>query len=347
MTVAIITDQHLDGRKGSLNFWNFFMKFYDNVFFPTLEKKKIKTLIDLGDTFDQRKGIDYNVWNRIRTHYFQRLESMGIEVHMIVGNHTAYYKNTNEINTPGLLLREFPNIAVYARPQEIIIEDTKILMIPWINSQNKEETLNKIESTDASLCMGHLELGGFEMVPGMMATGMSPGLFSKFNKVLSGHYHHKSSKGNVTYIGNPYEMFWNDYNDPRGFYLFDTPKAKLIWIKNPYKIFKKLYYNDLEKDMVVDYDEYKDTYVKVIVEEKRDYEQFDAMIDRLYEIGVYDVKVVETLIDADGDSSDASLEIKDTLTLLNEYIDEVEMTVNKDNLKKVMRSLYIESCEMV
>ena len=50
---------------------------------------------------------------------------------------------------------------------------------------------------------------------------------------------------------------------------------------------------------------------------------------------------------ADGDSSDASLEIKDTLTLLNEYIDEVEMTVNKDNLKKVMRSLYIESCEMV
>ena len=347
MTVAIITDQHLDGRKGSINFWNYFKKFYDNVFFPTLEKKKIRTLIDLGDTFDQRKGIDYNVWNRIRTYYFQRLECMGIEVHMIVGNHTAYYKNTNEINTPGLLLREFSNIAVYARPQEIIIEDTKILMIPWINSQNREETLNKIESTDAPLCMGHLELGGFEMVPGMMGTGMSPTLFSKFKKVLSGHYHHKSSKGNVTYIGNPYEMFWNDYNDPRGFYLFDTPKAKLTWIKNPYKIFKKLYYNDLEKDMVVDYDEFKDTYVKVIVEEKRDYEQFDMMIDRLYEIGVYDIKVVETLLDVDGDTNESSLEIKDTLTLLNEYIDEVEMTVNKDNLKKVMRSLYIESCEMV
>mgnify|MGYP001387766109 FL=1 len=38
MTVALITDQHLDGRKGSMTFWNYFLKFYDDVFFPTLEK---------------------------------------------------------------------------------------------------------------------------------------------------------------------------------------------------------------------------------------------------------------------------------------------------------------------
>ena len=61
MTVALITDQHLDGRKGSLVFWNYFLKFYDDVFFPTLEKKGITEIIDLGDTFDNRKGIDFNV----------------------------------------------------------------------------------------------------------------------------------------------------------------------------------------------------------------------------------------------------------------------------------------------
>ena len=68
MTVALITDQHLDGRKGNIIFWEYFSKFYDEVFFPTLEKEGIKTIIDLGDTFDNRKGIDFNVWSRIRRH---------------------------------------------------------------------------------------------------------------------------------------------------------------------------------------------------------------------------------------------------------------------------------------
>ena len=87
MTIALITDQHLDGRKGSLAFWNYFLKFYDDVFFPTLEKAGIKEIIDLGDTFDNRKTIDFNVWDRIRTHYFDRLADMGVTVHTILGNH--------------------------------------------------------------------------------------------------------------------------------------------------------------------------------------------------------------------------------------------------------------------
>jgi len=345
-TVAIITDQHLDGRKGNINFWNYFKKFYDDVFFPTLEKKKIKTVLDLGDTFDQRKSIDFNVWNRIRTHYFKRLEDMGVEVHMIVGNHTAYYKNTNYVNSPNLLLGEFPNIKIYSEPTEITVHGRKICLLPWINSENKQKSLDLIKSTDAEIAMGHLELDGFEMTPGLVGHGMSPIVFANFKKVFTGHYHHKSKKGNITYLGNPYEMYWNDYNDPRGFHLFTPDTMKTTLVKNPYRMFKKLYYNDVDKDMEVDYNEYKDTYIKVIVEEKRDYEKFEMMIDHLYKAGAHDVKIVETLIDNIIDE-DSSLEIKDTLTLLNEYIDEVEMTVDKDDLKKVMRSLYIESAEMV
>ena len=107
MTVALITDQHLDGRKNSKVFWEYFMKFYNNVFFPNLKKHNIKTIIDLGDTFDNRKGIDFCAWHRIKTEYYQVLADMGIHIHMIVGNHTAYYKNTNKVNTPSLLFRFF------------------------------------------------------------------------------------------------------------------------------------------------------------------------------------------------------------------------------------------------
>ena len=344
MKIAIITDQHFGARKNSKLFHDYFLKFYNDVFFPTIEAEGITTIVDMGDTFDSRKGIDFSALSWAKNNYYDKLKDYTI--HTIVGNHTAYYKNTNYVNSPNLLLGEFPNIKIYSEPTEITVQGRKICLLPWINSENKQKTLDLIESTDAEIAMGHLELDGFEMTPGLMGRGMSPSVFSNFKKVFTGHYHHKSKRGNITYLGNPYEMYWNDYNDPRGFHIFTPDTMKTTWVKNPYRMFKKLYYNDVDKDMEVDYNDYKDTYIKVIVEEKRDYEKFEMMIDHLYKAGAHDVKIVETLIDNIIDE-DSSLEIKDTLTLLNEYIDEVEMTVDKDDLKKVMRSLYIESAEMV
>lgn len=347
MKVALITDQHLDGRKGSLAFWNYFQKFYDEVFFPTLEKYNIKTVIDLGDTFDNRKGIDFNVWNRVRKNYFQRLEDMGIFVHMILGNHCVYYKNTNEINSPDLLLKDFGNIEIYSQPETVIIGGAKILMLPWINSQNYDDTMTWINDTSAEVVMGHLELTGFEVTPGMkMEHGMDPSIFKKFKQVFSGHYHHKSSKGNVQYLGNPYQMFWNDYKDPRGFHIFDTETRDLEFIRNPFEIFEKIYYNDKNSQFKINPSDYTNKFVKVIVEEKTDYYSFEEMVESLYDANVHDLKVVETFVD-DSEDSDINVEVKDTVTLLNEYIDEVEVSVNKKDLKKLIKTLYIESCEVI
>ena len=65
----------------------------------------------------------------------------------------------------------------------------------------------------------------------------------------------------------------------------------------------------------------------------------------MYRAGVHDVKIIETLVDSNIDD-DADIDVKDTLTLLNEYIDEVEVSVDKSDLKKLMQTLYIESCEV-
>ena len=348
MTVALITDQHLDGRKGSLAFWNYFEKFYEEIFFPTLERKGIKTIIDLGDTFDNRKSIDFNVWSRIRRSYFDRLARMDITVHMILGNHCVYYKNTNEINSPELLLKDYENIQVYDGVCTTYVEDTPICFVPWINKENQEETLSHLESTNAEIVMGHLELDGFEVTPGLkMEHGMDPKIYKRFKQVFSGHFHHKSKKGNITYLGNPYQMFWNDYKDERGFHLYDPPTNKLTRVKNPYEIFEKIFYND----KIDDYDklnvhEYADKYIKIIVEEKTDYHMFEDLVDRLYDVGVHDIKIVETLTTEDDGDEEVNLEVKDTMTLLNEYVDETEMSVDKTELKQLMRSLYIESCEV-
>ena len=346
MKIALITDQHLDGRKGSLPFWNYFQKFYDDIFFPTLEKEGVSTIVDLGDTFDNRKSMDFNTFNRVNENYFKRLKDY--KVHMILGNHCTYYKNTNRINSPELLLEQYKNINIYASPEEITLGSKKFLMMPWINKENKEECLELIANSKADIMCGHLECDGFEVTPGMKFDGgFKVSDFKNFKRVWSGHFHHKSKHGNVQYLGNPYQMFWNDYKDTRGFHIYDTESDKLKFIKNPYEIFEKIFYDDTSVDYnKQDVSDYKDKFIKLIVEEKRDYQMFETLVDRLYNVGVHDVKIVETLVDAE-DIDDVELNVKDTLTLLSEYIDEIELAVDKTELKKLMQSLYIESCETV
>ena len=220
-------------------------------------------------------------------------------------------------------------------------------MLPWINKENQDEVFGLLERSDADICCGHLELSGFEMTPGfVMDHGMDRNLFRRFKRVWSGHFHHKSKHGNIQYLGNPYQIYWNDYKDPRGFHIYDTETDKLKWYKNPYEIFHKIYYNDNETDYdTVDVTPYKDSFIKVVVQEKRKYSQFDSFIERLYREGVHDVKILETLVESEIDE-DADIDVKDTLTLLNEYIDEVEVSVDKTDLKKLMQTLYIESCEV-
>ena len=345
MKIAIITDQHLDGRKGNLAFWNYFQKFYDEIFFPTLEKEGVKVVFDLGDTFDNRKSMDFNTFHRVRENYFERLRDY--EVHMLLGNHCTYYKNTNRINSPELLLEQYNNIRIYSEPKEILMGKKVFLMLPWINKENQEDVFSRLETSEADICCGHLELTGFEVTPGMkMDHGMDPQLFHRFKRVWSGHYHHKSKKGNVQYLGNPYQMYWNDYKDRRGFHIYDTESDKLKFVANPYEIFDKIFYDDTSVDYnKQDVSDYKDKFIKIVVNEKRDYQMFETLVDRLYNVGVHDVKIVETLVEED--TADIEVSTKDTLTLLNEYIDEVEMSVDKSDLKGLMRTLYIESCNVV
>jgi hypothetical protein len=344
MKLALITDCHLDGRKGSLAFWEYFQKFYDEVFFPALEEHGVTTVIDLGDTFDNRKSMDFNTFHRVKTNYFERLKDY--KVHMILGNHCTYYKNTNRINSPELLLEQYDNISIYSEPKHIKLGSKKFLMLPWINKENQDEVFELLETSEADICCGHLELNGFEVTPGMkMDHGMDANLFHRFKRVWSGHFHHKSKIGNVQYLGNPYQMYWNDYKDTRGFHIYDTESDNLGYIKNPFEIFDKIFYDDTSVDYnKQDVSSYKDKYIKIVVNEKRDYQMFETLVDRLYNVGVHDVKIVETLVEED--TADIEISSKDTLTLLNEYIDEVEMSVDKSDLKGLMRTLYIESCNV-
>jgi DNA repair exonuclease SbcCD nuclease subunit len=221
MKVAIITDTHYGCKKGSKYIHDYFELFYKNVFFPALEEHGVKTVIHMGDAFDSRKSIDYQSLDWSKRVVFDPLKKY--DVHMIIGNHDTYYKNTNSVNSPELLLQTYSNIRTYSDPTEISIDGLKILLLPWINSENEEKTLKMIQKTTSKIAMGHLECQGFRVNRQLvMEHGLDSNIFKNFTKVFSGHYHTRSNNECVFYLGNPYEMYWTDVNDTRGFHIFDT-----------------------------------------------------------------------------------------------------------------------------
>jgi hypothetical protein len=156
MKVAIITDQHFGARKSSKFLHDHFKRFYDDIFFPYLEEHNIKVVVDMGDTFDNRRSIDLWALEWAKENYYDRLHQMGITVHTIVGNHTAYYKNTNQVNSVGLLLKQYDNVIVYPEVTEVKLGNLNTLFIPWINNENFESTVSSgtLNSTDSELIAG-------------------------------------------------------------------------------------------------------------------------------------------------------------------------------------------------
>ena len=346
MKVAIITDQHFGCRKNSKVFHDYFLKFYNDVFFPTIEKEGITTGIDMGDTFDSRKGIDFAALAWSKVNYFDRLEQLGCTVHTIVGNHTAYYKNTNEVNAIDLLLREYDNIHIYSEATEIKVDKLDILLVPWINNENEKKTLKLIEKTNCPVTMGHLELKGFRIHRGyVMESGTDCNLFKKFERVYSGHYHTRSSQDNIYYLGNPYEIYWNDLEDTRGFHIFDTETLEHTPINNPYRIFYTIYYSDHDYQ-TFDTRELEGKIVKLIVRKKTDLKKFEKFVDKLYNSNVHELKIIENFVIQESEDFEA-FESEDTLSILNRYIGEAEINLDKSRVQKMIQEIYQEACELV
>jgi len=343
MKIAIITDTHYGARKGSKYLHDYFEKFYDDVFFPTLEAEGIDTVIHMGDAFDSRKSIDYQSLEWAKRVVFERLKKY--KVHMIIGNHDCYYKNTNDVNSPALLLQTYKNIKTYSEISEITVDKLKVLLVPWINSENFEESVKFIKGSDSKCVMGHLELNGFRAHRGhIMEDGMSCDMFDKFEKVFSGHYHTRSDNGKIFYLGNPYEMFWNDVNDTRGFHIFDTDTLTHTPVNNPYKLFYNIYYEDTNYKLF-NVSEYEDKIVKVIVRKKSKPKDFEKFIDKLYSVGVQDLKIIENFDIQESEEFDIDEE-ENTLSILNRYIDESEFELDKNVIKGIFQDLYRQVCEV-
>ena len=355
MKIAIITDTHFGARNDSQVFMDYFCKFYKDIFFPTLLEREITTVIHMGDIVDRRKFINYKTLWQMRHHFFDECWDRYIDLHLIIGNHDTFFKNTNDVNSMDCLRMMTTDLAddsggrikIYEKPIEIVFDGLKCFIQPWICPENEAESLDMISKTNAQILFGHLQVRGFEMHLGQYNyEGTSPEIFKKFDMAFSGHFHHKSDNGNVYYLGNPYQITWSDYNDPRGFHIFDTKTRELEFILNPYEIFHKIYYDDenttLESIENEDYTKYKDSYIKLVVVKRNNPFWFDTLMDKLYKADVTDISVAENFDLEEFDGEELIDEAEDTMTMLSKYVQSMEIDQKKE-LDSLMTALYTES----
>ena len=351
MKIALLTDTHFGARNDNLNFNDYFYQFYEGVFFPYLQQNNIKHCIHLGDLMDRRKYVSYRILKDFRERFIQPFLHLEIDLHILVGNHDIYFRNTNDVNSLNELLgAKYKNIHIYPEAQEIDFGGFPILMMPWINPQNEIYSFGMMDETKADTMVSHLEVVGFEMHGGHFSeSGFDKSQFKKFDTIFSGHYHKKSDDGQIYYLGTPYQMTWSDYNCPKGFHVFDTETRELTRIVNPQKIFEKIYYDDTQENYDThDVNQYRNKYIKLIVVNKNDLYKFDKFTDRLFKADCHEVKIIEDFTDLDANtvSDDIVENSQDTMTLLGKYIDDLDVNLDKTKLKGDISKLYHEAQDL-
>lgn len=339
MKAVILNDTHFGYKADSPIVLEYFLSFFEEQLIPYIKNNDIKTLFHLGDVFDRRKYINFKTLHQVRTRFFEPLQNMGIKCIGICGNHDTYYRNNNRVNSLDELISSYSNWEIYSEPTEIKLKDCCVALLPWINPENEETCAKFISNTTCSLLFGHLELYGFQSIRGVFVEqGYESKHFDKFEYVLTGHYHIKSSRDNIHYLGTQYEMAFSDVKEEKGFHVFDFSSRTLSFIKNTKKLFYTFDYNEDTQEKI-DYTKFKDCYVKIFVKKRTKTGAFEKYLDKFYEAGVAELAVTDEI------STNPELVAvdvhKDTLQLLHEELALIEdKSINKNRLAKIVDEAY-------
>lgn len=341
--IVLITDLHWGCRNDLSLFYGYFEKFYNDLL-EYMTSNNLKDLFILGDIMDRRKYINFKTLDAAKRIFFDKFEKASINIHVILGNHDIHYRESLALASPTLLLESYDNVRIYNKPEIVEISGTTISMIPWICRENENDIMNFIGNNNTDLCFGHFEFANFPMYKGIeSAGGMDIDMFQKYELVCSGHYHTRSRKDNIVYIGTPYEMNWQDYGDSKGFHTFDLNTRELEFNKNPHRIFRKLIYDDKELINLDSYD-LENCFVKLIVNNKNDMYTFDTFVNKLYNKKCYEIKIIEDIIDNISGEIDDSIDLEDTLDVLSNYISSIGLNEeDTTQLDSFMKSLYLEA----
>ena len=347
MLVAILNDTHCGIRNSSDIFLDNAEKFFSDVFFPYLLENNISHILHLGDYYDNRKFINFRALNRNRQFFLAKLREYGITMDIIRGNHDTFYKNTGELNSLKELLGHYMNeITIIHKPTVMEYGSLKMGVVPWIDESNEKESMDFLANAKCDWIGGHFDIQGYEMMKGIKCEhGLDRSVFKRFETVMSGHFHTKSTQDNIHYLGSQMEFFWNDAHDKKYFHVLDTETRSLDAIHNPHTLFHRIRYDDTTTDYLhYDLSDVDGRFVKIQVINKSDSFTFDRFIERINNREILELKIAENFNEFIGSAvDDEDVSVDDTPTLLSSYIDGVDTDLDKDRIKIEMSNLMIEA----
>jgi DNA repair exonuclease SbcCD nuclease subunit len=355
MKIAVINDTHFGRSNDSLIHDAYFRCFYDEIFFPALEQNKIEIVWHGGDLFDRRRFVNFNILSNAREYFIDPISSYN--TFFAMGNHDIYYSENSKLNSPDLLVN-FRSFEIMADANEYVFDGLKVLFIPWITNENRDRTMEMIAKTDARVAYGHLDVHGFEMDKGAINKhGLDLKIFEKFERVWSGHFHHK----NGIYLGAPYQMTWADCDDPKGFHILDTATLEMKFIQNPFTLYKKWVYDDvdhLDKVLAVineNGESFRGKFVKIMIQNRTQHDLFDTIHQVISRAGVHDLSVIDKLpqfvINQNINNIEQTAELnesignEDTGKIISSHVETAKFPahINRDIIRDEMSSLFVEA----
>jgi predicted nucleic acid-binding Zn-ribbon protein len=324
----LVTDTHLGMYSDSDAWLDIVLNFYKYITKYCI-KHDIREIYHLGDFFDNRKSL-----NTKTQHVAHRIAKVlglkeNLHTYIIVGNHDCYYKNKIHPNTLELF-KEYDNISIIDSIEKI----DNILLVPW--GEVPEDTQG------ARFCFGHFAIKGFHMNDSYKCKdGLDKVKFKDFEKVLSGHFHTPSSKGNITYLGSPYGQTFHDAGGVRGFHLFSDGHLEFIEYEDAPK-FVKIY----TKEEPLNPDEITGNVVKVVFTKDFGTTRNQEIIDNILSHNPFLYSVSFANMD-DGEEVDegevAYLDSKEKI--VDQYIDEQTYPTNIkiDTLKTMFKKMLKEA----
>lgn len=289
-------------------------------------KKNIKTLIILGDFFDERKFL--NVKTLDTAMKIANILRDFDEVFLIIGNHDTFYKD-RVLPTSLEVFREHDNITIVDQPREL----DDMLLVPWRIKPNPTWAKYKI-------VLGHFEINGFpanDYYIFKSNNSLNPDDFNNCNWIISGHFHSPSRKDNIRYIGSPYQMSFGDTTGQRGFFILDDLHLEMIEFKDAPKFVKISSSDEITEGMI------KGNIVKLIY--SRDYGkiQNNRILESVQFFKPLQLHTDFARISNDmvKERSDENIQLKNNREILYEFVDRSKLPshIKKNTLMNVIEKL--------
>ena len=338
MQIGMIADLHFGIKKADPTFMESQFRFFTEQLVPELKSKGIKDLWILGDVFDTRQSLSVLVINKVIELFRDVLTDFNIKI--IVGNHDMYLTTDTGINSLKIL-DLLPNVTVYDKPTTEVIDDQKILFMPWITNY---QDLSGIPAGKFRYCFCHADIVGFDMGGGRLSESglVAKELLKKYDYVYSGHYHngvHREFEPGkcITYLGAPYQLTRIDRDGIRGYHILDikTGERSLIENKVSMKFTRHVYPNadlNIVPGNVVDLDipyEYADQTKKIST--------YVAKLDALKPAYPVNINILPS---PDTEEEEFDTDNLNIISLFKNYLGQLETKVDKNDLYDNFIELY-------